>query len=88
VEAALDEMKKTFNDEGITLYPRLHRPATFIENAMATSKFFVCSQCFGGAVLVLFSFGFAHGIHFITAIPLSLLTPVIILDILESRLTR
>src|SRR5204863_9099150 len=34
VEKALREMKPVFEKEGITLYSRLHRPATFIEAAL------------------------------------------------------
>jgi Cu/Ag efflux pump CusA len=34
VEAALEEMKPAFDSEGIQYVPRLHRPATFIENAI------------------------------------------------------
>src|ERR1017187_5585437 len=38
LEAALGEMKPVFEKEGITLYPRLHRPATFIEAALRNMK--------------------------------------------------
>src|SRR5437016_8984632 len=34
VESALDELKPAFEAEGIQYVPRLHRPATFIENAI------------------------------------------------------
>ena len=34
LEAALEEMKPVLAREGITLYPRLHRPATFIETSL------------------------------------------------------
>src|SRR5882762_7244978 len=38
LEAALDEMKPVLAKEGITLYPRMHRPATFIEAALRNMK--------------------------------------------------
>src|SRR5207248_8090402 len=34
LESALNEMKPVFEKEGIQIYPRLHRPATFIETAL------------------------------------------------------
>ncbi len=81
VEAALDEMKSTFAAEGITLYPRLHRPATFIETAIHHMRF---SLLLGGvlvaAVLFLFLFNVRAAFISLTAIPLSLLVAVIILD--------
>jgi CzcA family heavy metal efflux pump len=81
VEAALDEMKPTFAAEGITLYPRLHRPATFIETAIGHMRF---SLLLGGAlvagVLFLFLFNLRAAFISLTAIPLSLLVAVVILD--------
>jgi len=62
---SVDEMKKTFNDEGITLYPRLYRRRPSSRRDWQRQKFFVARQCFGGAGVGPFSFGFAHGIHFI-----------------------
>jgi len=38
LESALAEMKPVFAKEGIQLYPRLHRPATFIEAALRNMK--------------------------------------------------
>ena len=34
VEAALKEMQPLFDREQVKVYPRLHRPATFIENSL------------------------------------------------------
>jgi CzcA family heavy metal efflux pump len=81
VEAALEEMKPTLAAEGITLYPRLHRPATFIETAIGHMRF---SLLLGGilvaVVLFLFLFNLRAAFISLTAIPLSLLVAVIILD--------
>ena len=38
LEAALDELKPVFEREGIKVFPRMHRPATFIETALANMK--------------------------------------------------
>src|SRR5207249_5290852 len=38
LEAALKEMDPVFQSEGITLFPRLHRPATFIEAARSEER--------------------------------------------------
>src|SRR5213076_3596243 len=48
VERALDEMKPSFEAEGIRYVPGLHRPATFIENAIRNMK----SSLLLGAALV------------------------------------
>ncbi|MDB6124401.1 MAG: heavy metal efflux pump, cobalt-zinc-cadmium [Pedosphaera sp.] len=81
VEAALDEMKPVFEKEGVKLYPRLHRPATFIEASLKNIK----HSLFVGAILVavvlfLFLGHFRTAFISLTAIPLSLLTAVILLD--------
>ncbi len=81
VEAALDEMKPLFEKEGVKLYPRLHRPATFIEISLANIKH---SLYLGGVlvavVLFLFLGHFRTAFISLTAIPLSLLTAIILLD--------
>src|SRR5207302_1491862 len=70
-----------FEKEGITLYPRLHRPATFIETAIRNVK---TSLGLGGILvgIVLFLFLLDLRTAFISfvSIPLSLLAAVIILD--------
>ena len=81
VEAALAELKPVFEKEGITLYPRLHRPATFIEAALRNMKH---SLALGGilvaVVLFLLLGSFRTAAISLTAIPLSLLTAVIVLE--------
>jgi CzcA family heavy metal efflux pump len=81
LETALDQMKSVFDKEGIQVYRRLHRPATFIETALGNMKH---SLLLGGilvaAVLfVLLGNARTAGIS-LTAIPLSLLTAAVVLD--------
>ena len=81
LEAALAEMQPVFTKQGITLYPRLHRPATFIEAALRNMKH---SMALGGilvAAVLFLLLGSARtaGIS-LTAIPLSLLAAVIVLE--------
>lgn len=81
VEAALREMQPIFDREGVQLYSRLHRPATFIENSLRNIRH---SLYLGGilvaVVLFLFLGHFRSAFISIMAIPLSLLTAVIVLD--------
>ncbi|MBI4582185.1 MAG: efflux RND transporter permease subunit [Planctomycetes bacterium] len=81
VEAAIAEMRPLFDAEQIHVYPRMHRPATFIENALYHMR----RSLFIGAILVvvvlfLFLFNLRTAAISITAIPLSLLVAIIILD--------
>lgn len=81
LEAALGELKPLFEKEGIKVYPRLHRPATFIETALANMGH---SLLVGGllvAVVLFLLLGSVRtaGISLI-AIPLSLLTAVVVLE--------
>ncbi len=81
LEAALAEMQPVFEKEGITLYPRLHRPATFIENALRNMKH---SLALGGILVAVVLFVLLGSVRTafisLTAIPLSLLTAVIVLE--------
>ncbi|MCB9853312.1 MAG: efflux RND transporter permease subunit [Phycisphaerales bacterium] len=81
VEAALDEMKPVFESEQISVYPRMHRPATFIETALHHVR--VALFIGGGlvvVVLLLFLFNLRTAIISIVAIPLSLLTAIVVLE--------
>src|SRR5262249_25484149 len=81
VEAVLDELKPLFDKEDIKLYPRLHRPATFIENSLRNihhSPFL--GGVLGAVVLFLFLAHFRTAFISLTAIPLSLLTAIVVLD--------
>jgi len=87
VERALEDLKPVFEKEGIQYVPALHRPANFIENGIRNMK----SSLVLGAVLVagvLFLFLLDLRTAFIsfTAIPLSLLAAVIVLDRFGSTL--
>jgi CzcA family heavy metal efflux pump len=81
VEAALKEMQPIFDKEGVKLYPGLHRPATFIDASLHNIKH---SLFIGGIlvaiVLFLFLGHFRTAFISLTAIPLSLLTAIILLD--------
>ena len=81
LEAALDEMKPVLAREGITLFRRLHRPATFIEVALRHIR---GSLLLGGVlvavVLFLFLGHFRTAFISLTAIPLSLLTAIVLMD--------
>ncbi len=81
VEAALEELKPAFAAEGIDYTPSLHRPATFIEIALRNMK----TSLLLGAVLVaivlfLFLLDLRTALICFTAIPLSLLAAVVVLD--------
>ena len=81
VERALEELKPVFAAQGITVLPRLHRPASFIETALHN----VQSSLLIGAALVavvLFLFLLDLRTAFISflSIPLSLLAAVVVLD--------
>jgi CzcA family heavy metal efflux pump len=81
VEKALRELEPTLATEQVKLFPRLFRPANFIETAVDG----VQTDILIGSVLVitvLFLFLFNARTAFIsaTAIPLSLLTAIIVLE--------
>ncbi len=77
LEAALGEMKPVLQKEGIQLYPRLHRPATFIEAALTNMKH---SLALGGILVAVVLFLLLGSVRTacisLTAIPMSLLTAV------------
>lgn len=81
VEAVLREMQPIFDKESIKLYPRLHRPATFIEVSLRNITH---SLYLGGALVAVVLFLFLGHVRTavisLTAIPLSLLAAIIILD--------
>jgi CzcA family heavy metal efflux pump len=81
IEAALKEMQPLFKTEGVTVYPDLFRPASFIESAIHNIGH---SLLIGGLlvtiVLFLFLWNIRAALISITAIPLSLLVAVIILQ--------
>ncbi len=81
VEAVLSDLAPTFSAEQLTLHPDLFRPASFIDVAIRN----ISSALLVGAVLVavillLFLFDFRAAAISLTAIPLSLLSAIIVLD--------
>jgi CzcA family heavy metal efflux pump len=81
LEAALAELKPVFEKEGITLYPRLHRPATFIENAIRNMRHSLTLGALLVAIVLFLLLGSVRtAVISLMAIPLSLLTAVIVLE--------
>lgn len=81
VEAALADMQGTFDAQGIKVYPRMHRPATFIENALYhMNRSLMIGAILVIAVLFLFLYNLRTAFISITAIPLSLLVAIVVLD--------
>jgi CzcA family heavy metal efflux pump len=81
VEQALNSLRPALNARGITLYAGLHRPANFIERALGDLK---QSLMIAGvlilAVLYMFLRDFRAALIAFTAIPLSLLAAIAVLD--------
>lgn len=81
LEAALDGLKPVFEKEGITVYSRLHRPATFIETSLTNiSHSLLLGAVLVAVVLFLFLGHFRTALISLTAIPLSLLAAILTLD--------
>jgi CzcA family heavy metal efflux pump len=80
-EAALHELTPAIRAEGITLFPRLFRVADFIETSVAGIR---SSLFLGGALVAivrtLFLYNLRTAFISLTAIPLSLLVAVIVLN--------
>lgn len=87
VEATIDDLKPAFVAQGIKLQPSLHRPANFIEAALAG----ISLDMIIGSVMILFVlFAFLRDVRVaiiaFISIPLSLLTALIVLDRLGSTI--
>ncbi|HVZ65931.1 MAG TPA: efflux RND transporter permease subunit [Lacunisphaera sp.] len=81
LERALAELRPVFTHEGVTLYPALHRPATFIEASLRNIRHsLLLGAALVAAVLFLFLGHVRTAVISLTAIPLSLLGAVIVLD--------
>ena len=81
VEAALDEMNPVLEKAGIKLYRRLHRPASFIEAALKNMKHSLALGAVLVAVVLFLLLGSARTAAIsLVAIPMSLLTAVIVLE--------
>lgn len=84
LEQALEEMKPAMQAAGITLEPRLHRPATFIENALGHMReSILIGAALVAVVLLLFIGHFRAAAISLTAIPLSLLGALVVMDKLK-----
>jgi CzcA family heavy metal efflux pump len=81
LEAALDEMNPVFEKEGIKIFGRMHRPATFIEAALRNMKH---SLALGGILVAVVLFLLLGSVRTacisLVAIPMSLLTAVMVLE--------
>ncbi|HEY2773972.1 MAG TPA: efflux RND transporter permease subunit [Candidatus Binatia bacterium] len=81
LEAALDDLKPLLLQEGITLYPAMHRPASFIESSLTNIRHsLLLGAVLVSVVLLLFLGHFRTALISLTAIPLSLLTAIVVLD--------
>lgn len=81
VEKALADLEPALKSRGITLYGGLHRPANFIERALGDLReSLVIAAVLILAVLYLFLRDFRAALIAFTAIPLSLLAAVGVLD--------
>ena len=81
IEAALAELAPALRSRGVRLYPGLHRPANFIENALAGIRLDVV---LGAVLITLVLFLFLRDLRSVlvafVSIPLALLAAVIAVD--------
>src|SRR6266478_4630530 len=81
LEAALEELKPSLEARGVRLYPGLHRPATFIENALHGIRLDVL---IGAVLITIVLFLFLRDLRSVivafVSIPLALLAAVIAVD--------
>ncbi|HEV2228515.1 MAG TPA: efflux RND transporter permease subunit, partial [Steroidobacteraceae bacterium] len=81
LERALADLEPALKAQGITLYPALHRPANFIERALGNlEESLALAALLILAVLYLFLRDFRVALIAFSAIPLSLLAAVAVLD--------
>jgi len=80
VEATLTEFDAIFEKQGINFYPHLFRPADYIETSLSNlSGHLLIGGCFVVIILYLFLFNLRTALISATAIPLSLITAIIVL---------
>jgi CzcA family heavy metal efflux pump len=80
VEDAIQGLDKIFADNDIKLHPTLFRPANYIERSVSSiTGHLLIGGLFVVAVLVIFLFNFRTAFISVMAIPLSLLTAVLVL---------
>jgi CzcA family heavy metal efflux pump len=81
VAATLEDLKPALEAQGVKLYPALHRPANFIEVALAgMSKDLIVGALMIAFVLFAFLRNFRTAVIAFVSIPLSLLAALIVLD--------
>ncbi len=81
IEQALDELKPALAAQQIHLYPDLFRPANFINTSITNmSHSLLLGALLVSVVLFLFLFNFRVALISLTAIPLSLLIAIILLN--------
>ena len=81
VEKALDGLRPALAAQGVTLYPALHRPANFIETALAGIRHdLLIGGLLIGLVLIAFMRSLRVALIAFLSIPLSLLAAILILD--------
>src|SRR5882672_2696294 len=81
LEQALESLKPALKAQGITVYPALHRPANFIERALGDLEHSLAiAAVLILVVLYLFLRDVRAALIAFTAIPLSLLAAVLVLD--------
>jgi len=81
LEEALNQLKPALAAQGITLYPGLHRPATFVERALGSLEHsLVIAAVLILLVLFLFLRDWRSALITFLSIPLSLLAAVAVLD--------
>ncbi|HEY8195042.1 MAG TPA: efflux RND transporter permease subunit, partial [Hyphomicrobium sp.] len=80
-EAALAELEPALKKRGITMYPALHRPATFVVRALDNLE---KALALGSALILIVLYAFLRSVRAslisFLAIPLSLLAAVVVLD--------
>ena len=80
MERALKEFESIFNQQDITFYPHLFRPADYIETSLANlSGHLLIGGGFVLVILYIFLFNFRTAFISAVAIPLSLISAIIIL---------
>jgi CzcA family heavy metal efflux pump len=81
VEAALQDIEPALTAQHIRLVSGLHRPATFIENALHNVQHsLLLGAAFVGLILILFLLDFRTAFISFLSIPLSLLAAVVVFD--------
>ncbi len=81
LEAALTELQPMLQSRGVTVYPALHRPATFIEVALKSMRdALALGALLVAVVLILFLRSWRTALISFVTIPLSLLFAVLVMD--------